>query len=180
MQARVIAVAADGAHRFSKVVCDSIELIEGLGVAGDAHAGATVQHLSRKAKDPEAANLRQVHLLHGELLDELAASGFAVGAGDIGENVLVRGVALLNLPEGTLLRLGESAAVRVTGLRNPCRQLDGLAPGLMKATLGRDADSGLVRKAGVMAVVAAGGVVRAGDAVVVELPTGPHRSLQPV
>lgn len=180
METRVIAVAADGAHRFSKTVCDAIRLVEGLGVAGDAHAGATVQHLSRKAKEPGAANLRQVHLLHGELLDELAAQGFAVAAGDIGENVLVRGCALLDLPEGTVLRLGESAAVRVTGLRNPCAQLDALAPGLMKATLGRDADGGLVRKAGVMAVVVAGGAVRAGDAVTVVLPPAPYRALEPV
>jgi MOSC domain-containing protein YiiM len=179
-QGRVIAVAADGAHRFSKRVCERVTLIEGLGVAGDAHAGVTVKHRSRVARDPQAANLRQVHLLHAELFDELAVKGFAVGAGDIGENVLVRGVALLDLPEGAVLRLGEHAAVRVTGLRNPCSQLDRFASGLMAAVLDRDAAGGLVRKAGVMAVVAAGGEVCAGDAVAVELPAAPHRALAPV
>ncbi len=179
-EARVIAVAADDAHRFSKPVCDRIRLIEGLGVAGDAHAGVTVKHRSRVARDPGAANLRQVHLIHAELLDELAAKGFAVAPGDMGENVLVRGVALLDLPENAVLHLGASAAVRVTGLRNPCSQLDRFAPGLMAAVLDRDRDGGLVRKAGVMAVVVAGGDVGAGDAVRVELPPPPHRALEPV
>jgi MOSC domain-containing protein YiiM len=179
-EARVIAVASEGAHRFSKTVRDCIRLVEGLGVADDAHAGVTVKHRSRVARDRHAANLRQVHLLHAELLDELAAKGFAVAAGDIGENVLVRGCALLDLPEGAVVRLGASAAVRVTGLRNPCSQLDGFAPGLMRATLDRDADGRLVRKAGVMAVVVAGGDVRAGDAVTLALPLPPHRALEPV
>lgn len=167
---RVVAVACDAAHRFSKVSADSIELVAGLGVAGDAHAGVTVQHRSRIAKDPDQPNLRQVHLLDREILAELAASGFAVAPGDIGENVLVEGVGLLALGAGTRLRLGASAEVTVTGLRNPCVQLDRFAKGLMHALLDRDADGALVRRAGVMAVVERGGVVRAGDAVVVTRP----------
>jgi MOSC domain-containing protein YiiM len=156
-------------------------LLEGLGVEGDAHAGVTVKHRSRVRRDPTAPNLRQVHLVHGELHDELRAAGFDVGPGDMGENVTTRGVDLLGLPAGTLLRLGSGGAVvEVTGLRNPCVQLDGFADGLMRAVLDRDADGGLVRKAGVMGVVRAGGAVRPGDGIAVELPAGPHQPLQPV
>lgn len=176
-QARVIAVAADDEHRFAKPRRDEIRLIAGLGVEGDAHLGVTVQHLSRKAKDPSVPNLRQVHLIHGELFDELAAQGFAVAPGELGENVTTRGIALLDLPEDSLLALGEEAVVRVTGLRNPCVQIDRFQKGLMAATLDRAADGSLVRKAGVMAVVVTGGVVRAGDTVRVELPAGPARPL---
>ncbi|MEN2785991.1 MOSC domain-containing protein [Sphingomonas qilianensis] len=163
--AEVIAVAADGAHRFAKPRRNEIRLIEGLGVEGDAHLGVTVQHLSRQKKDPGAVNLRQVHLIHAELFDELAAKGFAVAPGELGENVTVRGIDLLGLPEGAVLALGNAARVRVTGLRNPCKQIDRFQKGLMAALLNKAADGTLVRKSGVMAVVVASGVVRAGDAV---------------
>lgn len=166
----VVSVSAAPAHRFSKALTDEIELLAGLGVAGDAHQGVTVKHRSRVARDPTQPNLRQVHLLHAELLDELAGRGFRVAPGDVGENVLTRGVDLLGLPRGARLRLGADAVVQVTGLRNPCSQLDRFLPGLMAATLDRDAQGGLVRKAGVMAIVLAGGTVRPGDAVAVELP----------
>jgi MOSC domain-containing protein YiiM len=149
-------------------------------VDGDAHAGETVKHRSRVARDPAAPNLRQVHLIHAELHDELAGAGFVVAAGEMGENVTTRGIDLLGLPTGARLHLGESAAVEVTGLRNPCSQLDRFQPGLMQAVLDRDADGALVRKAGVMGVVIAGGDVRPGDSVRVELPDGPLRPLQPV
>jgi MOSC domain-containing protein YiiM len=155
-------------------------LVAGLGVEGDAHLGVTVQHRSRVARDPSQPNLRQVHLLRRELLEELAGRGLVVGPGDIGENILTRGVDLLGLPTDTLLRIGEAAMVRVTGLRNPCVQLDRFQPGLMTAVLDRDAVSGLVRKAGVMAVVVSDGEVRPGDLVEVVLPDGPFRRLQPV
>ncbi len=158
----------------------AIRLLAGLGVEGDAHSGTTVQHRSRVRKDPTQPNLRQVHLLHGELHDELAAAGFELEPGRLGENVTTRGLDLLALPTGTRLRLGDAAVVEVTGLRNPCRQLDGIQPGLMAATLGRDERGGLVRKAGVMGIVVAGGAVRPGDPVRVELPPEPHRSLGPV
>ena len=170
MDARIVSVAAAGSHRFSKTVRQDIELRAGLGVAGDAHQGVTVKHRSRVSRDPSQPNLRQVHILHEELLDELAAQGFTVGAGDIGENILTRGIDLLGLPRHAILRLGGQAVVQVTGLRNPCRQLDGFQPGLMAATLGRDAQGGLARKAGVMAVVLESGTVRPGDLVRVELP----------
>jgi MOSC domain-containing protein YiiM len=179
--ARVEAVSRSGRHTFSKPGATAIVLLEGLGVEGDAHAGVTVKHRSRVRRDPTAPNLRQVHLVHGELHDELRAAGFDVGPGDMGENVTTRGVDLLGLPSGTLLRLGSGGAVvEVTGLRNPCVQLDGFADGLMRAVLDRDADGGLVRKAGVMGVVRAGGAVRPGDGIAVELPAGPHQPLQPV
>ncbi len=176
----VSAVSRDGAHRFSKHPADAIRLVVGLGVDGDAHAGRTVQHLSRKRRDPSQPNLRQVHLIHAELHDELVGRGFAVTAGDMGENVLTRGLDLLALPTGARLRLGDEALVEVTGLRNPCVQLDRFADGLMAAVLDRAEDGTLLRKAGVMAVVLATGDVRVGDPVTVLLPDSPHRPLQPV
>jgi MOSC domain-containing protein YiiM len=163
-----------------KPSCAEIRLVAGLGVEGDAHAGKTVQHLSRVAKDPAQPNLRQVHLIHAELHDELAAAGFSVAAGEMGENVTTRGIALLALPTGTRLRIGAEAVVEVTGLRNPCAQLDGIQKGLLQATLDRDAEGRLVRKAGVMGVVIESGAVRPGDAIAIELPAGPHRALESV
>ncbi|WP_209305471.1 MOSC domain-containing protein [Blastococcus sp. CT_GayMR20] len=157
-----------------------IRLLAGLGVEGDAHAGRTVQHLSRVARDPTAPNLRQVHLIHAELHDELRARGFVVQPGDMGENVMTRGVDLLGLPTGARLRLGDDAVVEITGLRNPCVQLDRFQRGLMGAVLDRDADGKLIRKAGVMAVVLAGGDVRVGDAISLELPPRPHEPLDRV
>lgn len=174
--AHVVGVAADGRHGFSKRPCDAVRLVAGLGVVGDAHAGVTVKHRSRVARDPSQPNLRQVHLIHAELLDELAAQGFAVAAGDLGENVLTRGVPLLDLPQGTRLRIGD-AVLRVTGLRNPCGQIEAFMPGLLHAVLGRDADGRLVRKTGVMAVVEVGGAVCAGMAVGVALPVGTRVAL---
>ena len=162
MSATVSSLARSDAHRFSKPVCPAIQLVAGLGVAGDAHAGVTVRHRSRVARDPSAPNLRQVHLIHAELFDELAEKGFAVRAGDLGENVTTRGIDLLGLPRGARLRLGGAALIEITGLRNPCHQIDGFAPGLMAAVLGKAPDGALVRKCGVMAVVIEGGLVETG------------------
>jgi len=167
-------------HTFSKANYDAIRLLTGLGVEGDAHAGRTVQHLSRVARDPTALNLRQVHLIHAELHDELRARGFDVQPGDVGENVTTRGVDLLALPTGARLRLGDDAVVEITGLRNPCPQLDRFQPGLMGAVLDRDADGKLIRKAGVMAVVLATGDVHVGDAILLELPPHPRQPLDRV
>jgi MOSC domain-containing protein YiiM len=178
--ATVVAVSRSAAHTFSKGCQPEIELVEGLGVADDAHAGVTVQHLSRVARDPSQPNLRQVHLMHAELFDELRSAGFEVAAGQMGENITTSGVDLLGLPTGTRLLLGADALLEITGLRNPCAQLDGLQPGLMAAVLGRDAQGKLIRKAGIMAVVIRGGVVRAGDQIMVELPAEPHAALEPV
>ncbi|MET1073606.1 MAG: MOSC domain-containing protein [Umezawaea sp.] len=174
------AVSRSSEHTFTKPNAGEIRLLEGLGVAGDAHQGVTVKHRSRVRRDPTAPNLRQVHLIHAELHDELRALGYEVAPGAVGENVTTRGVDLLALPTGARLHLGPSAVVEVTGLRNPCLQLDGFRRGLMKAVLDRDAEGKLVRKAGVMGVVLAGGVVRPGDAIRVELPDEPHRGLEPV
>ena len=178
--ARIVAVSRAIGHRFSKRTELWIDLIAGLGVAGDAHSGATVKHRSRVARDPTQPNLRQVHLLHDELLDELNDAGFGLTPGAIGENVLTRGIDLLALPMGTRLALGDNAVVEVTGLRNPCVQLDRHRRGLMTACLGRDGEGNLIRKAGVMAVVLVGGAVRAGDGISVTLPPAPHIALQPV
>jgi MOSC domain-containing protein YiiM len=157
-----------------------VRLIAGEGVEGDAHCGATVKHRSRWRRDPAQPNLRQVHLLHAELHDELAAKGFVVTPGLMGENITTRGLDLLGLPRGTIVRLGLEAVVQVTGLRNPCYQLDGLQRGLMAACLDKTAAGQLIRKAGVMSVVLAGGDVRAGDAIVVEPPPAPFEPLAPV
>ena len=178
--AEVKAVSSSDRHTFSKAQQPAIRLVAGLGVEGDAHAGVTVKHRSRVARDPSQPNLRQVHLIHGELHDELRAAGFTVGPGDLGENVTTRGIDLLALPAGTRLRLGDAAAVELTGLRNPCVQLDRFQHGLTAAVLDRDEEGELVRKAGVMAVVVAGGEVRPGDAIGVELPEEPPRALEVV
>ena len=176
----VTAVSRDDRHAFSKSSQDRIRLLAGLGVEGDAHLGRTVQHRSRVRRDPSQPNLRQVHLIHAELLDELTGRGFDVRPGDLGENVTTRGVDLLALPTGARLTLGGTAAIEITGLRNPCAQLDRYQSGLMAAVLGRDDDGNLIRRAGVMAVVRATGDVRPGDPVAVELPPEPHRPLEPV
>ncbi|RAY11449.1 MOSC domain-containing protein [Actinomadura craniellae] len=157
-----------------------IRLLAGLGVEGDAHLGATVKHRSRVARDPSQPNLRQVHLIHAELFEELRGAGFEVAPGQLGENVTTSGVDLLALPTGTLLHLGGTAVVEVTGLRNPCTQLDGFQQGLMSAVLDRDEDGAVVRKSGVMAVVRTGGEVHPGDPVTAELPPEPHTPLRPV
>ena len=181
MTALVAAVAASRGHRFSKRTALAIRLVAGLGVAGDAHAGATVKHRSRVARDPTQPNLRQVHLIDSALFDDLAARGFpGIGPADLGENVTTRGIDLLALPAGTRLALGPQAVVEVTGLRNPCVQLDRFRPGLMRAVLGRAPDGRLVRKAGIMAIVIADGDVSAGDRIAATLPPEPHRALDVV
>ena len=176
----VIAVSSRTGHHFSKTPNLSIRLLKGLGVAGDAHMGETVKHRSRVRKDPTQPNLRQVHLMHAELFDELHARGFVVQPADLGENVTTSGIDLLALPAGTRLHLGASAVVEITGLRNPCIQIDNFQQGLMAATLDKDANGNLVRKAGIMSIVIAEGDVRPGDAIRVEMPAEPYRPLQPV
>ncbi|MFC6023530.1 MOSC domain-containing protein [Plantactinospora solaniradicis] len=176
----VTAVARDEGHNFSKPSQDSIRLLAGLGVEGDAHLGVTVKHRSRVAQDPTQPNLRQVHLIHSELHDELRASGHRVAPGEMGENVTTRGVDLLGLPVGTLLRLGDAAVVEVTGLRNPCAQIDNFQSGLLKRVLGRNEAGDLVRLAGIMGVVRESGEVRPGDGIRIELPAEPHRPLDRV
>ncbi|HET6874837.1 MAG TPA: MOSC domain-containing protein [Acidimicrobiales bacterium] len=180
MAGLVVSVHRSATHTMSKFDEGGITLVAGLGVEGDAHAGATVKHRSRVRRDPTQPNLRQVHLIHAELHDELRAEGFDVRPGQMGENVTTRGVDLLGLPTGSRLQLGDEAIVELTGLRNPCSQLDGLIPGLMAAVLDRDEEGRLIRKAGVMAVVVVGGTVRRGDDVVVRVPAGPPRRLEPV
>jgi MOSC domain-containing protein YiiM len=178
MTARVIAVAVSPTHTMSKPTSDRIRLLEGLGVEGDAHMGATVKHRSRVRVDPTAPNLRQVHLIHAELLDELRTKGFNIAPGQMGENITTREIDLLALPRGTRLHLGE-AVIEITGLRNPCTQLDGIQPGLMEAVLERT-PSGLIRKAGVMAVVTKSGDVSVTESIRVAFPPPPPEPLKPV
>jgi MOSC domain-containing protein YiiM len=180
MHGVVTAVSCSSTHSFTKANQESIRLLPGLGVEGDAHLGATVQHRSRVARDPSQPNLRQVHLISAELHDELQAASFVVSAGQMGENITTRGIDLLRLPTGTRLHIGDMAVIEVTGLRNPCIQLDHFQTGLMAAVLERDEHGLLIRKAGVMAIIVTGGKVWPGDGITVELPPEPHRALEPV
>lgn len=175
----VFGLARSVAHHFSKAPCDRLRLLEGLGVEGDAHAGVTVQHLSRIKKDPTQPNLRQVHLIHSELLDEMADHGHVLAPGALGENVTTRGLDILALATDTRLHIGETV-IRVTGLRNPCRQIEAFMPGLLKHMIEKRPDGSLNRKCGVMAVVELGGEMALGDPIVVEAPLGPHIPLEPV
>jgi MOSC domain-containing protein YiiM len=174
---KVVGVCADGSHNFSKPQRASIRLIEGLGVEGDAHLGRTVQHLSRIRRDPAVPNLRQVHLIHAELHDEMRRQGFDVGPGDLGENITTRGIDLLALPRDARLHIGTDAIVEVKGLRNPCYQIDDFRTGLLKICIDKDEDGNLIRKAGVMGIVLKSGEVKPGDAIRVELPDGAHERL---
>lgn len=175
----VISVHRDSEHRFSKHPADEIRIIEGLGIEGDAHAGDRVQHLSRVRVDPSQPNLRQVHLMHSELFEELAEKGFTVRPGDLGENITTRGLDLLGLSRDTTLRVGKDAVLRVIGLRNPCAQIDAFAPGLLQEVTFKT-PQGIVRKAGIMCVAVSSGKVRAGDQIRVEAPDGPHIPLERV
>jgi MOSC domain-containing protein YiiM len=177
---QVTSVSSSPDHGFSKPAQQSITLLVGLGVEGDAHLGVTVQHLSRVARDPSQPNLRQVHLIHAELHDELNAAGYQLRPGDMGENITTRGVDLLGLPTGTLLRFGDSAVVEVTGLRNPCQQLNNFRPTLMQQLVWRADDGSIVRRGGIMGIVLAGGEICPGDPITVTLPAEPHRVLEPV
>ena len=177
----VVAVSRSATHTMAKPNRERIRLLAGLGVEGDAHAGVTVKHRSRVALDPSQPNLRQVHVIHVELHEELSSSDFSIAPGEMGENITTSGVDLLALPTGARLHFGESAVVEVTGLRNPCGQLNGIARGLMAAVLDRDEQGNVIRrKAGVVGIVVAGGEVLPGDGVRVELPAEPHRALVPV
>lgn len=179
-RASVISVSRDDRHQFSKAAVERIALMAGLGVAGDAHSGVTVQHRSRVAVDPTTPNLRQVHLIQSELFDELRAAGYDVAPGQLGENITTAGIDLLGLPRGAILRIGPQASVQITGLRNPCAQINTFSPGLLKQVLGQDEDGELVRRAGVMAIVLDGGPIAPGDAIAVALPPGPPVPLTPV
>lgn len=180
MIAQVSAVARDWEHRFSKRCISELKVVAGLGVEGDAHQGVTVKHRSRVAADPTQPNLRQVHLIHSELFHELRAKGFEIESADLGENVTTAGLDLLALPRNTLLAIGPEVVLEVTGLRNPCAQIERFQPGLLAAVLVRGPNGEVIRKAGIMTVVRTGGVIRPGDPIVVELPPPPHLPLERV
>lgn len=176
----MIAVHRSDQHDFSKQTVETVELVAGVGVAGDSHAGPSVQHRSRVAIDPGQPNLRQVHLLAGEVLESLAGAGPPVAPGDLGENTTTSGIDLHALGVGTVLRMGETALVAVTGLRNPCAQIDEFRPGLLPQLRYRDDGGVLVRRAGIMGVVVFGGLVSVGDRIETSAPPGPHRPLDRV
>jgi MOSC domain-containing protein YiiM len=180
LTARILALHSSASHSFSKQNEPALTLIAGEGVEGDAHCGKTVKHRSRVAVDPSQPNLRQVHLMSVEGIAEVNAAGFSIRPGDIGENITTAGIDLLGLPRGAMLTLGEAAVLEITGLRNPCAQLDAFQPGLMRAFLGKDADGLLVRKAGIMAIVREGGTIRTGDRIRIALPPAPHQRLERV
>ncbi|MFZ4543593.1 MAG: MOSC domain-containing protein [Saprospiraceae bacterium] len=178
--AKVVALSKSNSHTFNKFNCNSIRLLSGLGVEGDAHSGVTVKHRSRVAKNPDQPNLRQVHLIHTELFEELRAKGFSVRPGDMGENISTSGIDLLNLPKNTILKIGAEATIQITGLRNPCSQIDSIQKGLMKAVLDKDENGNLIRKAGIMAVVLVGGEIIVGDEISILLPQNKHEHLDVV
>ncbi len=177
---KVISVSVRDGHGLGKTIASSIMLVAGEGVEGDAHRGVKVKHRSRVAKDPDQPNLRQIHLIHAELFGELAAKGFAVAPGELGENILTDGLALLNLPTGTRLGFPSGAMIVLTGLRNPCHQLNGHTSGLMNALLDRAPNGTLIRKGGAMGIVERGGAVRKGDGIAIIPPDPPHLELKPV
>jgi len=176
-KAQVFAVCLSPTHSMAKPVVDSVTLIKGIGVEGDAHSGKKVKHIYIAKRKPNKPNLRQVHLIHTELHDELSEKGFSVSAGQMGENITTKGIDLLNLPQDTILKIGDSSVILITGLREPCHQLNGVENGLMKAVLGKDENGGLIRKSGVMAVVLEGGEVKAGDEILMEFPDKPFEKL---
>jgi MOSC domain-containing protein YiiM len=180
LRGSVVAVSRSETHSFAKANRDAVRLVAGFGVEGDAHGGTTVRHRSRVARGATRPNLRQVHLIHAELLDELAQYGFDVAPGELGENLTTRGIPLLELPTGARLRLGDDAVLELTGLRTPCVQIDRFQSGLLAKVAMRNEAGEIVRRAGVMSVVVEGGIVRAGDSIVVELPAEPHHVLEPV
>lgn len=177
---KVISVSRSRKHNFSKEVCDSIRLLQGLGVEGDAHCGKTVKHRSRVAVDPKQPNLRQVHLIHSELLEELKEKGYTISPGEMGENILTEGIDVLTLPRDTLLHIGDSAIVKITGLRNPCKQIDDFRKGLLSAVLSKDKEGNIIRKSGIMGIVMSEGIVSIGDKIKVELPPEPNKQLESV
>jgi len=176
----VVMVSASGTHSFTKQNQKSIKLIKGLGIEGDAHMGEKVQHLSRIKQNPDQPNLRQVHLLHHELFDELSKNGYIVHPGDVGENITTRGIDILGLPTGTKLHIGKEAVVEITGLRNPCQQMNKFQPGLMQACIDHDDDGNPIKKGGIMSIVLEGGLVFPGDTIVIEYPPLPHKPLEKV
>ncbi|MEL6256351.1 MAG: MOSC domain-containing protein [Bacteroidota bacterium] len=178
--ALVIALSKSSCHTFNKYNTNSIHLLKGLGVKGDAHMGEKVKHRSRVAKDPTQPNLRQVHLMHAELFEEVAEKGFKVSPGQMGENITTKGIDLLSLPTHTILKIGQEAEIQITGLRNPCYQIDSIQEGLMKAVLDKNEEGNLIRKAGIMGIVLKGGEVKVGDEIKVKLPSKPHKNLEKI
>jgi hypothetical protein len=176
----VKAVSKSSSHTFNKYNCEKINLVKGLGIEGDAHSGKTVKHRSRVARDPLQPNLRQVHLIHAELFEELAENGFDVTAGQLGENITTFDIDLLNLPKNTILKIGQNSEIIITGLRNPCIQIDSIQKGLMKAMLYRDEDGNLMRKSGVMGIVLKGGEIKVGDKIEIKMPKDSFQKLEVV
>ncbi|MEO1518832.1 MAG: MOSC domain-containing protein [Bacteroidota bacterium] len=177
---KVLALSKSKTHTLNKYNCRDITLLKGLGVKGDAHMGKKVKHRSRVAKDPDQPNLRQVHLIHAELLEELREKNFLIEPGEMGENITTIGVDLLELPRHTILKIGKEAKIEITGLRNPCHQLNSIQNGLLKAVVAKDQDGNLIRKAGIMGIVLEGGEIRVGDEIEVYFPEKPYLKLDRV
>jgi len=175
----VMSVNQAARHDVRKTPVAALHLRSGLGADGDAHYGATVQHRYDRRRDPSRLNLRQVHLIGAELLEELGRAGYRIAPGDLGENITTADIDLASLPAATRLHIGSSAVLELTGLREPCVLLDRIAPGLRLAACGERSGETILRH-GAMAIVVAGGEVRAGDAIEISLPPSPHRPMRVV
>ena len=166
----VAGVFVSGGHTFSKSERYSVTLLQGLGIEGDAHCGSTVQHLSDRKKNSTRSNLRQLHLIQSELIEELNATGFDVRPGDLGENITTGQIDLPALPQGTLLRIGDTAVVEITGLRTPCFKIERFRKGLRSAVTEHRHGGPATLKGALMAIVVAGGVVNRDDRIGVIIP----------
>jgi MOSC domain-containing protein YiiM len=175
-ESSVVAVHRKEEYGVFKEIQESVHLVKGFGVQGDAHMGTLVQHRYNKKQNPNQPNLRQVHLIQAELFDDLKELGLIVKPGEMGENITTRNIDIINLPLDTKLHLGDSAILQLTGLREPCGQLNTVQKGLKNAVLDESGKS----RVGVMSVVLRGGAVKADDLIRVELPSEPHQDLQPV
>lgn len=179
-KASVVSLSTSPTHSMSKKKVTQVELIKGIGISGDAHAGKKVKHRSRVRQNPDQPNLRQVHLIHSELFEELSTKGFMIKAGEMGENITTKGIDLLALSKGCILSIGSDVKVEITGLRNPCDQLNGLQEGLLNAVLDKDGNGKLIRKAGIMGVVLTSGIVKNGDKIIEFYQPEKHQALERV
>jgi len=179
LDGRVVGLARDGRNGFSKSAMDTICLIQGQGVEGDAHSGPFVRHRYLARRQPRLPNLRQVHLIPSELFEALRNAGYDLHPGDLGDNIATAGLDLETLPMGALLDLGSEACIELTGLRTPCVLIDRFRTGLKRQMVCSEPVAPRFR-CGVMSIVRTGGRLAVGDPIRVRLPPKPWTDLPAV